>query len=229
MADLTLARTEQTMTSREIASLTKKRHPDVKRDIEKMLGDLEEDASNFSRIYQDSMSRRQTEYALDRELTETLLTGYSAPLRRAVIARWRELEEATPKLLDLNDPYALRAALLSYTERVVALESKIEADAPKVDFAQAIRNVDGVCKIGDLGKTLCIGRTKFFRRLKNDGVLMANNLPYQKYIDRGYFTVVENKPFTDSKGETHPTFTAMVTGAGQVFLVRRYANRKEVV
>lgn len=81
-----------TMSSREIAGLTGKRHPDVKRDIEKMLAELSEDVSDFAHIYFDSMNREQTEYCLDRELTETLLTGYSARLRRKVIARWRELE-----------------------------------------------------------------------------------------------------------------------------------------
>jgi hypothetical protein len=43
-------------------------------------------------IYLDSMNREQQEYRLDRDLTETLLLGYSAPLRRKVLARLRELE-----------------------------------------------------------------------------------------------------------------------------------------
>lgn len=85
-----------TMTSREIAELTGKQHQHVKRDIESMLIELSEDVSSFGRIYFDSMNREQTEYALDRELTETLMTGYSAVLRRKVIARWRELESGAP-------------------------------------------------------------------------------------------------------------------------------------
>jgi Rha family phage regulatory protein len=83
-----------TMSSREIAALTGKEHFNVMRDIRGMLVELKEDVLNFEAIYLDSMNRQQTEYALDRELTETLLTGYSAVLRRKVIARWRELEQA---------------------------------------------------------------------------------------------------------------------------------------
>jgi len=80
------------MSSREIAELTGKEHRNVKRDIEKMLADLSEDALKFERIYLDSMNREQTEYLLDRDHTENLLMGYSPVLRRAVLARMREME-----------------------------------------------------------------------------------------------------------------------------------------
>lgn len=215
---------EQKMSSREIATLTGKQHYHVRRDIEKMLKELEEDVSSFGCIYIDSANRNQTEYMLTRELTDVLLTGYSAVLRRKVIARWRELEAAQPATIDLNDPASLRAALLSYSERVITLQNKVTADAPKVAFAEAIRAVDGVCSIEKIAKTIGIGRNKLFKRMRDDGILQANNLPYQKYIDREYFTVIEQEPYTDSKGVQHPTFTTRVTGAGQVFIAKKYAN-----
>lgn len=82
----------RTMSSREIASVTHKRHANVKRDIAAMLVELKEDVLSFEHIYLDGQNREQVEYCLDRELTETLLTGYSAQMRRAVIRRWAELE-----------------------------------------------------------------------------------------------------------------------------------------
>lgn len=88
-----------TMSSREIAELTGKAHYHVKRDIEVMLKDLSVDASKFGGIYRDSMNREQTEYLLDRDHTDCLLTGYSAPLRMKVIRRWRELEEQAASLV----------------------------------------------------------------------------------------------------------------------------------
>jgi phage antirepressor YoqD-like protein len=107
---------------------------------------------------------------------------------------------------------------------VIELDAKIAADAPKVAFAEAVRAIDGACHIGKIAKALGHGQNKFFKRLRADGILLDNNLPYQKYIDREYFTVIEQQPYTDSKGVTHATFTTMVTGAGQVFLAKRYAN-----
>lgn len=92
----------RTMSSREIAVLTGKRHPDVKRDIVAMLSDLKEDVSGFAHIYSDSRSRQQTEYLLDREHTECLLTGYSPMLRMRVIRRWRELESQAESPVRIN-------------------------------------------------------------------------------------------------------------------------------
>ncbi len=82
-----------TMSSREIAEYTGKRHPDVKRDIDVMMIELEIDVSKLARIYKDSMNRDQTEYLLDRDQTDCLLTGYSAKARMSVIKRWKELEQ----------------------------------------------------------------------------------------------------------------------------------------
>lgn len=82
-----------TMSSREIANVTGKRHANVKRDIVAMLKELKIDALSFEHIYLDGQNREQAEYMLDREHTDCLLTGYSAPMRMKVIRRWRELEQ----------------------------------------------------------------------------------------------------------------------------------------
>lgn len=97
-----------TMSSREIAELTGKRHDNVKTDIEKMLVELEEDILNFQDIYFDSMNRKQTEYHLDRRHVECLLTGYNAILRMKVIDRMHELESGTASMV----PSALADSLL---------------------------------------------------------------------------------------------------------------------
>lgn len=105
-----------TMSSREIAELTGKQHKNVKRDIEVMLNDLQEDALRFEHIYMDSMNRPQTEYLLDRDHTECLLTGYSAIHRMRVIRRWHELESvnAAAMVQTLTDKVQAGIAMLSF-------------------------------------------------------------------------------------------------------------------
>jgi phage regulator Rha-like protein len=121
MATLNTTNATLTMSSREIAELTGKRHPDVKRDIERMLGELTGDVSSFAHIYYDAMNRQQVEHRLPRREVEILLTGYSVALRAKVIDRLRELEaqQATPmRAIPSNYVEALRLAAELEEERV---------------------------------------------------------------------------------------------------------------
>lgn len=223
MNQVTLSNPERTMTSREIADLVESRHDSVRRTIERL---AESGVIQLPPLVEVKNAQGQSviEYRIGKRDSYVIVAQLSPAFTARLVDRWQELEASAAPTLDLNDPIALRSALLAYAERAATQDAKIAADAPKVAFAEAIRAVDGVCSIEKIAKTIGIGRNKFFRRLREDGVLMANNLPYQKYLDREYFTVVEQEPYTDSKGETHPTFTTRVTGAGQVFLARKYGG-----
>lgn len=89
------------MSSLEIAEITGKRHDRILKDVRKMLEDLgligvvKTDASSFVETsYQNSQSKAQPMVILDKELTFTLITGYSVKLRHLIIKRWLELEGA---------------------------------------------------------------------------------------------------------------------------------------
>lgn len=62
-------------------------------------------------------------------------------------------------------------------------------------------------------KNIPIGRNRLFRWLRENGILMSGNLPYQKFINRGYFEVKE------SVFETSYMSKTFVTGKGQRFIV----------
>lgn len=117
-----------TMSSREIAKLTSKRHDNVKRDIAAMLASLEKDTLSFEGIYLDTMKRQQTEYHLDKELTICLIAGYSAALRMAIIKRWQELEEKLQKKnhfsLSRRDAKELSLPMRNALKDVRAIEGK---------------------------------------------------------------------------------------------------------
>lgn len=135
MRDLTVT-TAASMSSREIAELTKKKHSNVKRDIENILGELKKDVLSFERIYQDSMNREQTEYLLDRELTEVLITGYSIPLRAKVIRRLRELESGQFKVPG-NFADALRLAA-DQQEKIALLSHENQQQSEKIDSLESL-------------------------------------------------------------------------------------------
>lgn len=159
------------MSSREIAALTEKQHQHVRRDIKNMLDQLEEDASKFERIYLDGMNRQQYEFTLDRELTETLLTGYNVLLRRKVIARWRELEGRVGgiSLPNFNDPVTAARAFADALElanknaaEVVQVTQQLAIAAPKAAALERIADSDGAMCITDAAKALQIPPKKLF-------------------------------------------------------------------
>ncbi|EDI9820605.1 hypothetical protein GEM97_06305 [Salmonella enterica] len=87
-----------TMSSRQIAEYTGKRHDNVVRDIRNMLNALGEDVLKFEGIYFDQYGREKIEYNLNEELTITLVTGYNVVMRNTVIKEWQRLKEENEKL-----------------------------------------------------------------------------------------------------------------------------------
>lgn len=161
--------TPVTMSSREIAELTGKQHQHVKRDIEKMLKDLGEDASKFGHIYLDTRNREQTEYRLDRELTETLLLGYSAPLRRKVIQRLRELEEQVqqagqrPITADdlIANPMQLLQIAQGYALKIEDMKREITVLQEDAEALERISGSDDLIGIRVAAKMLDMQERKF--------------------------------------------------------------------
>lgn len=106
-----------TMTSSEIAELTGKLHAHVIRDIRAMLEALKDDPV-LDHVREDKDVRGYTEnFHLNRELTETLITGYSIPLRHKVIRRLHDLEEQAARPMTQAEITAANANHLVAVER----------------------------------------------------------------------------------------------------------------
>ena len=65
----------------------------------------------------------------------------------------------------LNDPDALRGVLLSYSEKVIALESSIATLAPKVEALGRLAEADGSFCITDAAKNLQLRPKQLFKWL----------------------------------------------------------------
>ena len=135
MNSIQIVGTSPTMTSREIADLTGKELSNVHRDIRSMLDDLLKDDSPLNHPKEDKDSRGYTTcFYLSRELTETLLTGYSASARLKVIRRWHDLEDAAQavSLPNFSNPaQAARAWAEQYEARLVAETTKAQIGAKR--------------------------------------------------------------------------------------------------
>lgn len=73
-------------------------------------------------------------------------------------------------------------------------KAKIAEDAPKVDFYDRVTESPDCIDIGQCAKILNvhgIGRNKLFEILRQKKILNEHNQPYQKYVDCGYFRIIE--------------------------------------
>ena len=112
------------------------------------------------------------------------------------------------------------------------LNERIRNDKPLVDFALHVADSEDLIDMNAMAKLAAdknfnIGRTRLFRWLKEMGVLMSNNLPYQRYIDRRYFVVKES--VFEVEGMTKTYQQTFVTGKGQLFIIgllRKYYGKE---
>ena len=215
-----------TMSSVEIAELTEKRHDHVLRDIEKMLNELEIGLPKFGGTYKNAQNKELKCYNLNKELTETLITGYSIKLRHAVIKRLRQLEEERVKLP--TDP---KEQALMLAQSVIELNKTIEAQKPAVQFTKQISAARDSISIGDFAKilysseNLVIGRTRLFKWLRDNKYLIDTHTPYQKYMDQGIFEVVTGV----IENSSYPRIwkTVKVTGKGMVYLTDKLIKSEQ--
>jgi len=107
-------------------------------------------------------------------------------------------------------------------------QERIEAQ-PKVAFYDAVTGSKDAIEMKDAAKALDmgLGRNKLFAFLRDREVLMKDNTPYQEYVDRGYFRVVEQK-YTRADGETHINLKTVVYQRGLDF-IRRTLEREGAV
>ena len=74
------------------------------------------------------------------------------------------------------------------------LRQENKAMRPKADFYDRVTDTTVSFSLGETAKLLAIpglGRNTLLQFLRDEGILMANNVAKQRYIDRGYFHVVQ--------------------------------------
>lgn len=137
---------------------------------------------------------------------------------------------------DFNSPEKIMArALLMADQKVHKLEAKIEADRPKVLFAEAVSASHTSILVGELAKLLKqngvdIGATRLFSWLRAHGYLIKRNgrdwnMPTQKSVEMGLIRVKETS-ITHADGHITVSKTLLVTGKGQQYFINKFLNQE---
>ena len=125
-----------------------------------------------------------------------------------------------------NLPTNFKEALLQLVAQVEKTEmlehenrqlENLTADLrPKADFHDIVCKSKGAHDLGETAKILNYGRNTLFKILKKRGFLMNSNVPYQTFIDRGYF-LVQEKPYVRN-GVSLLYSQTLVTAKGLIWL-----------
>lgn len=137
---------------------------------------------------------------------------------------------------DWNSPEKVMARALQIAgDKLKRLENKVEADAPKVLFADAVSASKTSILVGELAKLLKqngvdIGQHRLFRWMRENGYLIRRNgtdfnMPTQKSMDLGLFTVKETA-ITHSDGTVTVSKTTKVTGKGQQYFIQKFLGEE---
>ncbi len=146
---------------------------------------------------------------------------------------WEAYEMLVDEYYRIKDhliPKSLPEALRAYAdevERRELAESQVALMAPKAEFFDAVADSKDAIAIGEAAKVLNmgIGRNKLFQILRGKKILMRNNAPYQEFIDRGYFRVIEQK-WTTPEGETKISIKTLVYQKGLDFIRRQLESTR---
>lgn len=146
---------------------------------------------------------------------------------------------ATDELLD-NPDFAIATLQKLKEEREAKrqLEAQIEADKPKVIFADAVSASKSSILIGELAKLLKqngidIGQNKLFQWLRLNGYLINRkgeswNQPTQRSMELGLFQLKKTN-INHPDGHTTVNTTTKVTGKGQQYFVNKFLNQEKLV
>lgn len=139
-------------------------------------------------------------------------------------------------LLNPDTIIDLAQRLKQANEEKAKLTAQIEADKPKVIFADSVAASKTNILISDLAKLLKqngydTGQKRLFAQLRDEGYLIKRkgadyNMPTQRSMEMGLFEIKETV-VTHSDGHISISKTPKVTGKGQIYFINKYAGRED--
>ena len=216
---------KETMTSREFAEFTGRRHDSILRTIARnahAYNDIYTEHQLVVSEYKDGTGRALNEYVLNKSQTLFIASRIDAKVHARVQKRWEELE--TKEQNKFSIPQTLSEALLLASKQAERIE-QLEVKEKVVD---RLLSSNTSISITEFAKCYCddlhnIGGKRLFSLLRDRKHLInspgnpKHNTPYQKYINSGYYTVIQ-KAYKRGDKDSYSLQT-LITPKGQEWLL----------
>ena len=150
------------------------------------------------------------------------------------MSRTEKGKECRQYLIDLekawNTPEQILARALKVADtQIKSLQLTVDNMKPKADFFDAVADSKTAVSMNDVAKVLDVkgyGRNKLFQYLRDNNILDSWNKPYQRYVDSGWFRLIEQRYMKN--GEQTIGFKTLVYQKG-IDQIRKMLNNGQSV
>lgn len=114
----------------------------------------------------------------------------------------------------------IKISELNVQKRLELVTAYLQDVQHKIDLYDTVMNAEDWMEMSEVAKLLNypkLGRNKIFNILRENGILRKNNQPYQEYVDRGYFKLVE-QVYTNRYGTTKISFKTIISQKGLEYI-----------
>lgn len=164
---------------------------------------------------------------VDYKLSVSCLEFFIARKVRPVFEVYRQVFHKAINNLVLPKTFAEALRLAAeQAEQLEKQQARIEEMKPKEEFFDQVTDSKDACDMATVAKVLNmgIGRNKLFEILRDNKILQGNNQPMQRYIDLGWFRVIETQ-FTKKSGDICINFKNNSISKG----CRRYKETTRII
>ncbi len=182
---------------------------------------------HFKCIGTNGTSNYRTWYELDENQVTFLFTlmknnQHTVKFKLNLTKAFSMMKKMIQEKNDFNLPKTFSEALLLASKQAEQIEKQNQLlleQKPKVEFFEAVTGSKDTVDIATVAKILNkkVGRNRLFEILRENNILMSNNMPYQKYVDSGYFRVIESK-YTKPDGSVNVGLKTVVFQKGVSFI-----------
>lgn len=104
------------------------------------------------------------------------------------------------------------------------LLTQAKENQPKIEAFNELMSSNDSLDFLTFSKIIKMGRNTLFKKLRELQILRQDNTPYQKYVDRGYFKVVETTYRYSENQKVGINYKTIIYPKGQTFIINLLKN-----